>query len=834
MINTRFLFGLVGSAIITTGIGSTAAHAIPLVQPGSSWKYLDNGTNQGTAWQATAFDDSTWAFGPAQLGYGDGDEATVVSYGPNPSNKYITTYFRHSFNITDPAAITSLTFSLLRDDGAVVYLNGTEVLRSNMPVGTINYLTLASSTIGGSGESIFYDTVTDSSLIVAGTNVIAVEVHQRSATSSDMSFDLGLTDDGVGYNILFVAKGADWKYLDNGTNQGVAWRAPTYNDTFWASGPAQLGYGDGDESTVVSYGPNASNKYVTTYFRHTFNVVDPSVASNLTFSLLRDDGAVVYLNGTEVVRSNMTAGVYDYLTYASSTVSGANESTYFEYTLSAAPLVAGNNVIAVEIHQRSATSSDISFDLQLTDAVTSLTRAPYLQQGASDSAVIRWRTNVATVGVVQYGSAPGSLTSSAVNTTPATDHEITLTGLTPDTVYFYSVGTKTQSFAGDDADHFFRTSPAVGTTGPTRIWVVGDSGTGNSNAAAVRDAYLSYSAGNPADLWLMLGDNAYNSGTDSEYQTAVFNMYPTILQNTMLWSTLGNHDGYSADSATETGPYYEIFTFPRNGEAGGIASGTEAYYSFDYANIHFVCLESYETNRAVGGPMLTWLAADLASTLQPWIIAYWHHPPYTKGSHDSDAEIRLIEMRQNALPMLEAAGVDLVLSGHSHSYERSFLLDGHYGFSWTLNPATMILDGGSGQLDGSGAYIKPTSGLAPNEGTVFAVPGSSGKLSAAALNHPAMHISLLELGSMVLDVTDNQLDAVFINNVGAISDHFTIIKGTPCAGDVNGDAVVNVADLLDLISAWGPCPGCPQDLNGDGAVNVPDLLQMIAAWGPCV
>ena len=155
----------------------------------------------------------------------------------------------------------------------------------------------------------------------------------------------------------------------------------------------------------------------------------------------------------------------------------------------------------------------------------------------------------------------------------------------------------------------------------------------------------------------------------------------------MLWPTLGNHDGATADSATGTGPYYDIFTLPKAAQAGGIASGTEAYYSFDYGMIHFVSLESFETNRAANGAMLTWLQQDLATTTQPWLIVFFHHPPYTKGSHNSDVDLESIEMRQNALPILEAAGVDLVLTGHSHSYERSYLIDGHYGTSSTFTQA---------------------------------------------------------------------------------------------------------------------------------------------------
>ena len=136
-------------------------------------------------------------------------------------------------------------------------------------------------------------------------------------------------------------------------------------------------------------------------------------------------------------------------------------------------------------------------------------------------------------------------------------------------------------------------------------------------------------------------------------------------------------------------PYYDIFSFPKLAEAGGVASGTEAYYSFDYGNIHFVCLDSDETIRASNGPMANWLRNDLANNTQDWLIAFFHHPPYSKGSHNSDTETELIQMRQNFLPILEEHGVDLVLSGHSHAYERSKFIDGHYGSSGTFNSGSM-------------------------------------------------------------------------------------------------------------------------------------------------
>ena len=402
-------------------------------------------------------------------------------------------------------------------------------------------------------------------------------------------------------------------------------------------------------------------------------------------------------------------------------------------------------------------------------------RGPYLQMGTENSMVLRWRTDTAGPSTVEYGIAVNNLTGSITDATSTTEHEIQLTGLAADTRYYYAIIDDNENIlAGNDSAHSFITSPEKGSTKATRVWVIGDSGTANADATNVYNAYLANTGSQYTNLWLMLGDNAYNDGTDGQYQNAVFNMYPELLRQTPVWPTLGNHDGHSADSASQTGPYYDIFTLPKNAEAGGVASGTEAYYSFDHANIHFICLESYETDRSVGGAMLTWLENDLQNTTQDWVIAFWHHPPYTKGSHNSDTESQLIQMRENALPILESYGVDLVLSGHSHSYERSFLLDGHYDVSSTFSPA-MKLDGGSGQEDGDGAYHKPNTFDA---GAVYIVAGSSGKISGGSLNHPAMYVSLNSLGSVILDIAGDRMDVSFINAANSVQDYFTLTKGS--------------------------------------------------------
>jgi len=404
-------------------------------------------------------------------------------------------------------------------------------------------------------------------------------------------------------------------------------------------------------------------------------------------------------------------------------------------------------------------------------AVPGLTRGPYLQLVTDRSAVVRWRTPLISASVVEYGTDPAALDRVVASALLTGEHKVELLGLEPATRYFYAVGDAAGRIAGG-AGFTFVTAPPPGEPAAFRAWVIGDSGTGGADAGAVRDAFVAWAGPRGADLWLMLGDNAYTRGTDEEYQHGLFDAYPELLRRLPLWPTLGNHDGLSADSIAGTGPYYRNFTLPAGGEAGGLASGTEAYYSFDYANVHFVCLESYSLDRSAGGAMLTWLAADLAATTADWIVAYWHHPPYTKGSHDSDGELQLVQMRQNALPILEAYGVDLVLGGHSHGYERSYLIDGHYGASPTFSPAHVV-DGGDGREDGDGAYVKGSGG---HRGTVYVVAGSSARLGGGSLDHPAMAVSLRRLGSLVLDFAGHRLDAVFVDETGAELDRFSIVK----------------------------------------------------------
>jgi len=164
-----------------------------LISKESVWKYLDDGSDQGTDWRLPDFDDSSWEQGRAELGYGDGSkgaEGTILSYGSVGSDKHETTYFRRTFKVSEVAEIIDIRLGLRRDDGAVVYLNGKEIWRSAMPEGEILFDTLANEGAGGSEESTFYlNEDVSPQLLLDGENIIAVEVHQVARTSSDISFD---------------------------------------------------------------------------------------------------------------------------------------------------------------------------------------------------------------------------------------------------------------------------------------------------------------------------------------------------------------------------------------------------------------------------------------------------------------------------------------------------------------------------------------------------------------------------------------------------------------------------------------------------------------------
>ncbi len=408
------------------------------------------------------------------------------------------------------------------------------------------------------------------------------------------------------------------------------------------------------------------------------------------------------------------------------------------------------------------------------DATYRGARAPYLQMQSADGITIRWQSEASVVGVVRYGKSPQMLETRIKESGRNKVHEIRLIDLEPDTRYWYAVGSADEIAYGGGEEHWFMTAPVSGAKRPVRIWVQGDAGRALPTTLAGKEAMLEWVEEHPRpglpalDLWFTTGDNAYSYGRNSEFQKHLFEPYSDLLRTVPYWPAHGNHD-------SRRWAFYNIFTLPEKGEAGGVPSGDEHFFSFDYGQVHFVFLDSHATDRSPDGEMLNWLKQDLAVTNQPWLIAVFHHAPYSKGSHDSDdpgdGDGRMIEMRENVLPVLESAGVDLVLSGHSHVYERSWLAACHYGPSASLKPS-MFVDKGMGIET---PYRKP-SGLTPYSGAIYNVVGSSAYADNGPLDHPLMAVSKSELGSLLLDIEGDTLEGRFITPKGEVLDHYRIVK----------------------------------------------------------
>lgn len=375
-----------------------------LLDFGANWRYLHPTTAINPAVADTDFDD-TWfkddgsyngpafsAPAPSVLGYGAIDLRPVVTnIGTPASGSRFSAYFITTFTLPgNPTDFSSLVADVLMDDGGFVYLNGQLVSTHNMPGGALDrYTTLAASANFGGGETedaVFPLTIAASALR-PGVNFLAVSVHNSVATSSDLALDLRLsgvstvpvTADARRQDLIPLA--STWKYLDTGVDPGVTWRNLAFDDGLWRSGVGELGYAQPGTQTTIRFGPNennalndANNKIPTYLFRKTINLPagsDPSKFQDLILDLKRDDGAAVYLNGQRVVLDNLADGApFSGLAPIAATDDGQDIQRFH---LNPALLQVGDNILAVEVHQNSATSSDLTFDARLTVVADPLT-----------------------------------------------------------------------------------------------------------------------------------------------------------------------------------------------------------------------------------------------------------------------------------------------------------------------------------------------------------------------------------------------------------------------------------------------------------------------------
>jgi len=603
---------------------AVAATVAPISQAevisfGDNWKYLDNGSNQGTAWRSTGFNDAAWAQGPAELGYGDGDEATTVGYGGNASNKYVTTYFRRAFTLSDPASITTLDLSVIRDDGVAVYLNGVELLRNNLAAGA-TYTTLATTAISGTDESTpVWATIDVSTLppgtLVSGTNVLAAEMHQSAVNSSDISFDLALTARG------------------NPLQLTVDFNAAASAATLQAADLVINGSLTATQVTLV-------NPYTAVF----------------TLPSLSGGSHTATIAGGAV--QNTTQEGISPLSHPFTL--GATPQYVLQHTprlqLGNAPLAGypGGDQDQVELLWQTIPGGTGTQDTFQVEYRPSGTLGPWTPVTAVSP------TNTGVGGRVVHANP--------------------ITGLNWDADYEYRVRHLRAGVLAAAYQHTFHTRLPAGDPTSFAFAAYGDSAAGN--AAGFRAVQARINQLDPA-FAVLLGDNVYEAGSHAEsdlrFHAKINPEAAEWIAGHIDYLGLGNHDVATGSGQ----PSEHNFSVPipvagvNASHAPPATERAEHNFSWDYGDVHFV---TFDTN-ALSNPsrldgLLDYVVADLTASNARWKIVYGHHP--VAGVPDKP-ESPADYYYQQVVPRLKNAGADLFLVGHSHTYSWTYPLTGQVG-----------------------------------------------------------------------------------------------------------------------------------------------------------
>mmetsp|Transcript_439 Transcript_439/g.1539 ORF Transcript_439/g.1539 Transcript_439/m.1539 type:complete len:582 (-) Transcript_439:84-1829(-) len=332
-----------------------------------------------------------------------------------------------------------------------------------------------------------------------------------------------------------------------------------------------------------------------------------------------------------------------------------------------------------------------------------------------------------------------------------------------------------------------------------RLWVLGDSGSGTRPQLQVRDAFLAYCAASERAGWdatLLLGDNAYPEGTAADYKRTFFEPYKEVLASVPAFLTLGNHELRSSDAMHKTGAYFKYFLHPFHAESEGLASRTPLYYSFTIANaVHVVSIDTEITvataanvdahgnaRNPIAVNFLEWLQEDLRTAEARFTVIFTHRPVYSKGWYDSDTDKKTSVFRARVVPMLEKFGVDLVLSGHSHAYERSHLIGGHYSTSKKLKSSMVhstnnTMHKGDCARDGTVYVVAGVSSGSTLHRDAFRRTSHGHKRGGTPTTHPVMARSIAAVGgSLVVEVRGDELQMKFLSLDGVVEDSIAIRK----------------------------------------------------------
>ncbi|OJH39506.1 purple acid phosphatase family protein [Cystobacter ferrugineus] len=376
----------------------------------------------------------------------------------------------------------------------------------------------------------------------------------------------------------------------------------------------------------------------------------------------------------------------------------------------------------------------VAFTLTASGAnAAKLTRDPYLQRVGPDTAMVAFRLDTACAATVRYGTH-GS-TDQTVTAPAQTRQAVVLDGLEPGTEYTYVVdacGSRTSPVT-------FSTAPVPGTRS-VHFTTVGDFGSNNQDQRDVSRAML----GRKPQFFLALGDNAYEMGTEAEFQHNLFEPMAPLLAQVPFFAVPGNHE-YETNQGQ---PYFDNLYLPTS-QGGG-----EYYYSFDWGHVHFVAIDSNcaiglsSADRCTFEAQKKWVEQDLAASTAPWKIAFFHHPPWSSGDHGSQ-----LKMRREFAPLFEKYGVDLVLTGHDHNYERTHPMRGNeVAPSGATNPVYLVVGSGGAKLRELSIESKP---------------------SWSVLRNNSDH------GYLDVRVEGGTLTAQMLTPSGKVMDSFTLTKDLP-------------------------------------------------------
>ncbi|MFT5527870.1 MAG: hypothetical protein ACI9HK_005856, partial [Pirellulaceae bacterium] len=639
---------------------SQGNNSTSLIAWDADWRYLDNGSDQGTTWRATGFDDSSWQLQPAELGYGDGGEATLVGFGGDPNNKFITTYFRKTVNIADPSSVSTLDLSVIRDDGIAVFLNGVELLRDNL-VANAAFSDLATTAIGGAGEttavvtSILTSTLPPGTL-VAGNNVISAEIHQANATSSDISFNLELTGSSSPLQIRIDFSQA----VDANTLQ-----------------PGDL---------VIDGSGSATQVTLTDADTAVFDLPDLTPGSH-TLSIA--GGAVLDVVAEPLLGFNRVVTI----------------ASDLQYRVNHTPRL-----------QPGDAPLD-PFPGSQTDRVDILWQTENVGSGTEDSFVVDYRLD----DPVEAWTAVAAPSQVSVGVGTRFVHTATVSSLTYDTMYEYRVRHYRGDVLVDTHQSNFRTRLAVGDSSSFSFVAYGDSAD-PANIQRFRDVQSRINQVDPA-FAVLLGDNVYESGShiesDSRFDATINPEAAAWTAGKIDYVGYGNHD-----EVTGGGDPTELnFSAPipvagiTSSVQPPVSEMPERNYSFDYGDVHFVTFNTNSLGDATRlDALLTWVELDLAASNATWKVVYGHHP--VAGVPDKP-ESPSGNYYQQVVSRLRAANVDLFLTGHSHTYGWTYPLVGEQG-----GQATFVNDTDKDYAKGAGLVqvVAGTGGRSLRSGTFTQFP----------------------------------------------------------------------------------------------------------------